>query len=625
MDKKTRLTKLILALQGKWQLILSAISLLAIIVHFALKKFAPISADLSLYAIIFAGGATFSFQIFARLLQGKFGADIVALLALILAIYLQENLTCALIILMLSSGQALEEFASKRASFILSALAKRMPAIVHLANQSNFVDIGLNEVKVGDLVAIFPHEICPVDGEIIQGSGSMDESYLSGEPYKIKKTTGSKVLSGAINGDSLFVVRTEKLPQDSRYAKIVEVIRRAEEQRPEIRRLADKIGAVFAPLALLIAGVSYLLTDSATNFLAVLTIATPCPLLIAVPIAIISAISIAAQRGIIIKDPGILERLPTCSTAIFDKTGTLTYGEPALTEIIALADFSVEEILQKTASLERYSRHPLAGAILKAAKQKNLILLDATNVAEKPGEGMFGNVAKQDVLITNRKNLDRFSRACSKPITEAEAGLECFIIINQIVAGILRFRDEPRAESHGFINHLAPNHGFKKVILLSGDHDSEVSYLAKILGIKESYSSQTPEQKLSFVSRETALAPTLFMGDGINDAAAIMAATAGIAFGQNNSVTSESASAVILENNLQKVDELIHISDSMRKIALQSALGGMILSLIGMGFAACGMISPAMGALFQQIIDFLAIINSLRLAFGKKIVSDSLL
>jgi P-type E1-E2 ATPase len=299
----------------------------------------------------------------------------------------------------------------------------------------------------------------------------------------------------------------------------------------------------------------------------------------------------------------------------------LTYGEPNISEIIALDEFTENEILQKTASLERYSRHPLAGSILKEAQKRNLLLLDAQNIAEKPGYGMIGNIGDKEIIITSRKKIHEF-QASKIPLPELTEGMECVIIINKKVAGILHFRDLERPESKSFINHLGPNHNFKKIILLSGDRASEVNYLAKKLGINNYFSSQSPEQKLEIVKKESQNAPTLFMGDGINDAPALMLASVGIAFGQGNNITSESSGAVILESNLLKVDELIHISIFTRKIILQSAIGGMIFSIVGMILASFGWVSPAQGAIAQQIIDAIAIINALRLTFVKNIHSD---
>ncbi len=607
--------------KDKWQLLLSVASVASLVIHYFAKFALKIDENYSLFFVLIVGGIPLLIQIFLKIIKGNLGADLIAFMALILAIYLHENVAGVLIILMLASSQALEEFASHRASFVLEALAQRMPTIAHLKSENNFFDTEIAKIKINDLIAIFPHEICPIDGEVVEGRGSMDESYLTGEPYRISKTIGSKVLSGAINGESLFVIKTEKLPADSRYGKIMEVMKQAKEQRPEIRKLADKIGAIFAPITIIIASTSYYFTHDLTNFLAVLTIATPCPLLIAVPIAIISAISISARQGIIIKDARILEKLSICTTAIFDKTGTLTFGEPNISEIIALDEFSAEEILQKTASLERYSRHPLAGSILKEAQKRNLILLDAQDISEKPGYGMIGNIGEQEIIITSRKKIHEFQPS-KIPLPELSDGMECVIIINKKVAGILHFRDLERPESKSFINHLAPNHNFKKIILLSGDRDSEVNYLAEKLGINNYFSSQSPEQKLEIVKKETQNAPTLFMGDGINDAPALMLASVGIAFGQGNNITSESSGAVILESNLLKVDELIHISIFTRKIILQSAIGGMVFSVVGMILASFGLISPSEGAIAQQIIDAVAIVNALRLTITKNVVSD---
>lgn len=364
----------------------------------------------------------------------------------------------------------------------------------------------------------------------------------------------------------------------------------------------------------------WLVTGDALRFLSVLVIATPCPLIIAIPITIIGAISMAARLGIIIKDPTVLERLPTCRTAIFDKTGTLTYGKPELTEILPAAGLSADDILGRAASLERYSKHPLASAIIQAAEKAKLVLIEAASVSEKPGQGLTGMVAGHEIAVTSRKKLLQLQPELTLPPTAA--GLESIIVMDGKYAATLRFRDAPRSDGKSFIGHLAPSHQFNKIMLVSGDRESEVSYLAELLGIEETLASQSPEQKVTIVREETAKAPTLFMGDGINDAPALASATVGIAFGQHSSVTAEAAGVVIMENSLAKVDELLHISTRLRLIALQSAIGGMALSLIGMGFAAAGYISPVQAALFQEFIDVLAIMNALRLSLGKRIETD---
>jgi heavy metal translocating P-type ATPase len=605
-----------------FEISLIGLSLLSIVVYYALKFTNQPLPYLPLLLATIIAGVPLVWQILRKLIRGNLGADMLAVIALVVAVFVQEYLAAVLVVIMLLSGQVLEGYAMQKASSVLLALASRMPSIAHLKNGEKLQDIAIVDIKIGDAIVVFPHETCPVDGVVIDGHGSMDESYLTGEPYRISKAPGVSVLSGAINGDSMLVVRAEKLSSDSRYSKIMEVMQDAENKKPELRRLGDQIGAIFAPLALIIAGVSWYLSGDIMRFLSVLIIATPCPLLIAVPVAIISAISIAAKRGIIIKDPKVLERLPLCRTAIFDKTGTLTYGEAELVNIITVANIDKDFLLQQVASVERYSKHPLSGAILRKAKELKIALLEAESVSEKPGEGLVGLVKGIEIKVTSRKKLLQNDIKAEKQLPPISAGLECVVLQNGKYVASLQFRDTPRTDGKPFISHLGPNHQFSKIMLVSGDRASEVEYLAKLLDIKETYSSQTPEQKLEIVRRENKLAPTLFMGDGINDAPALTNATVGIAFGGVNAVTTESAGAVIMENTLQKVDELIHISSSMRKILLQSAVGGMALSLVGMGFASFGLITPVMGAIFQQAIDAVAIGNSLRLTFSNNIKTD---
>src|ERR1700720_2308214 len=270
---------------------------------------------------------------------------------------------------MLSGGEALEAYAVRSASSVLAALAKRMPSVAHRKQDGQVADVALDAVAVGDTLVVFPHEICPLDGTVVEGHGVMDESYLTGEPYQMSKATGSTVLSGAVNGDSALTIRADRLVVDSRYAKIMQVMRASEQGRPRLRRLGDQLGAIYTPVAVSVALVAWAVSLDPTRFLAVLVVATPCPLLIAIPVAIIGAISLAARRGIVIRDPALLEVVGSCRVAIFDKTGTLTYGRPVFVELNVIQGFNRNDILQFIASLERYSRHPLAGPIVEAARE----------------------------------------------------------------------------------------------------------------------------------------------------------------------------------------------------------------------------------------------------------------
>ena len=613
---------LITILKTKWQSFIALLSLIAIMVYLILIAVNTAFANVLLLFLIAIGGVPLFLQIILKLLKGNFGADSLAAIALITGVILQEYLAASLIILMLASGQTLERYALRKASSVLLALVKRMPTIAHRQINSEIEDISLIDIHIDDEIVIYPHETCPVDGIVIDGNGSMDESYLTGEPYQISKAPGASVLSGAINGESVLIIQATKLAVDSRYSVIVKVLEEAEQKRPSIRRLGDQIGAIFAPIALLFAIGAWYFSNNAVRFLAVLVIATPCPLLIAIPITIISAISRAAKQAIIIKDPTVLEQLPACKTAIFDKTGTLTYGKPTLTEISTAENYTKEQVLGYVGSLERYSKHPLASAIIKATQERHIDLIESTNVSEKPGQGLNGIINHREVQITSRKKLLEILPECKSLLPPVSPGLECIILLDNQYAASLHFHDAPRVDSKSFISHLMPAHQFKKIMLVSGDRESEVNYLAGLVPFTEIYASQSPEQKLAIVRDEMKKAPTVFMGDGINDAPALTAATVGIAFGQQSNVTAEAAGAVIMENTLSKVDELLHLSINTRNIAAQSAIGGMLLSIIGMGFAATGFISPVMGAVLQECIDIIAIVNALRLAFGSKIKID---
>ena len=353
-----------------------------------------------------------------------------------------------------------------------------------------------------------------------------------------------------------------------------------------------------------------------------LVVATPCPLVIAIPVAIIGSISLAAKRGIIIKDPAILEKLSTCRVAIFDKTGTLTYGKPKLTDILLADGFTKSAVLSLVASVERYSKHPLSGAILSAANDAGTALQDAVEAKEIPGDGMRATINGHTIHVTGRGKLAKVSPELMAALPEVSAGMECIVLVDGAYAATFRFRDEPRPEGKHFIQHLNPKHQIRRAMLVSGDREAEVAYVAKQVGITEVFAGQIPEQKLALVRAETAKAPTVFLGDGINDAPALTAATVGIAFGYNSEITGEAADAVILDSSLEKVDILLHIGRRMRTIALQSAVGGMALSLIGMVLAATGHLSPVAGAVGQEIIDVLAVLNALRAALPPKALSD---
>lgn len=592
-----------------------------LVFRFLIIRLAPF-ANYPLYLNLFVGGLALLVILLRKMFRLEFGSDLIAGVSIITSIILEQYLAGSIVVLMLSGGQSLEKYAVRVASKVLEVMAKRAPTIAHRKKQETIEDISVEKIEIGDIILIFPHEICPVDGEVIAGKGIMDESYLTGEPFLLSKAPGSQVLSGAINGDESLTVRAIKLAIDSRYAKIMQVMSETEQKRPRMRRLADQLGAWYTPLSILIAVLAWLISGEAIRFLAVLVIATPCPLLIGIPVAIIGSISLSARRGILIKNPVVLEQFDQCKTIIFDKTGTLTYGKPVLTEQIMFNHNDSKVILKMAASIERYSKHPLASAIIEQASEEKLDLVDVRMISEPKGKGLRGFIEGHEIVLTSRKQLDTLGLGDKKILLPEGIGLECLVILDGNLAAYYRFRDMPRKESGLFVQHLFPKHHFKKIMIVSGDREEEVKYLADSLGITEIYANKSPEEKVEIVVNETALTKTVYLGDGINDAPALLMATVGIALGQNSDITAEAAGAVVMDNSLETVDEFLHLSHRMRVIGLQSALGGISLSILGMVIAAFGFLPPVAGAISQEVIDVLAILNSLRTAWSPTKLTD---
>ncbi len=602
--------------------IIAILATIGIGVHLVLRVIDHPVQQWPLYVTLIVGGAPLVFDLLRDILKGRFGADFLAGISIVTAALLGEWLAGAIVVLMLSGGETLEAYAVRRAGSLLEALAKRMPSQAHRSDGDGLEDIPIDAIEIDDRIVVMPHEICPVDGVVVEGHGKMDESYLTGEPYEVSKAPGVEVLSGAINGESALTIRATRLARDSRYARIMEVMDEARQTRPEMRKLADRLGGWYTPLAVAIGVAAWLVSGEPIRFLAVMVIATPCPLLIAIPVAILGAISLAARKAIVVRDPRILEQIDRCRTLILDKTGTLTLGRPELTDAHTAERFDAGRILSLTASAERYSKHPLGAAILRAAKAQGLPLYPATSVAEPPGQGMTAEVDGHQLRITSRNALLDEAHDATDHLPEIQAGLECVVLLDGEYATTFRFHDEPRAEGRSFIEHLDPHHRFERVMLVSGDRRAEVEYLARRVGIEEIHAEKSPEEKVAIVEAETKKAPTLFVGDGINDAPALMAATVGVAFGQANEITTEAAGAVIMEPSLIRLDELFHIASRLRSVALQSAGLGMTLSVGGMVLAALGGLTPVAGAIAQEVIDLVAVLNALRVPFAGDRLTD---
>lgn len=564
--------------------------------------------DLIYLAITLAAAVPVLHRIGRELLAGNWATDLIAGVSIVTGIATGQYLVALIIIVMITGGGLLESYAVRRASSALSALAERMPSVAHRVMGEGHEDVTLEELQPGDRVLIFPHEVAPADGVVVKGQGRMDESFLTGEPWEVKKAPGVTVISGAMNGASLLEVEVLRRPADSRYAQIMAVMEESELKRPRIRRLADQLGAWYSPVALVIAAAAGWWAHDWQRFLAVIVVATPCPLLISIPVALIGSISRAARAGIVVRDPAILEEMPRVSTFIFDKTGTLTRGKPMLAAIHARGDET--EALAAIASLERYSKHPLAAPLLDAAEKRGLELWDAEEVSEEPGLGLSARRLGVRYQVVGRKQYPG-------ELPELPAGhLECLLLRDGQLLASFQFFDAPRPDTRLFLDHLGPKHGGTRTVLLTGDQEGAARVLAAQVGIREVLAAQSPEQKLEFVRRATAAGPTLYVGDGINDGPALTAATVGVAFGMTTNVAAATASAIILEPSLGKIDELLHLGLRLRRVALQSTVGGLGLSAVGMVLAAMGYLPPIYGALLQEAIDIASVLNALRTALG---------
>lgn len=621
--QRGRLASFVRTTEGR----LAALTVLAIGVHLVLSVAAPRAwAVAPLVAVVVGGGVPLVWRVLRALLRREAGADLLAAVSILASVALGEWLVAAIIVLMMSGGEALEAAATARASATLDALARRSPTLAHRLRGSDLADgvddVGADDVAVGDLVAVLPHELCPVDGVVVAGHGSMDESYLTGEPYVVPKSVGSTVLSGAVNGEVAVVVRAGAVAADSRYAQIVGVLREAEERRPPMRRLADRLGGWYTAGALALAALGWLVSGDPKRFLAVVVIATPCPLLIGVPVAIIGAISLAARRAIVVRNPAALEQLSRVRTVLFDKTGTLTYGRPVVTEVVTAPGVDAGDVLAAAAAVEAYSRHPLAAAVVAEAERRGLQVPGVASVSERPGQGLAGQVNGRRVRVTDRARALALDPSAAGLVPDAAAGLECVVVLDDRYAAVVRFRDQPRGDAAAFVAHLAERHGVRETVLISGDRASEVEYLAGLVGIADVHAGVSPEGKLDVVRERTARAPTLFLGDGINDAPAMTAASVGVAFGATSDVTAEAADIVVLDSSMERLDDLLHIGDRMRRIALQSAVGGIAASAVGMALAVAGLLTPLAGAVAQEFIDVAAILAAARVAVVRGPLAD---
>ncbi len=541
--------------------------------------------------------------------KGQFASDIVAMLAIITAVFLNEAFAGAIVVLMQSGGEAIERYGFQKASSSLEALLKRAPrkARRKTPNIDQVEEIDVKDVQVGDILIIRPGDMIPVDGTVMQGSTEIDESAITGEPLDKKKIAGGLLLSGSINISGAIEMRADKKSGDSQYEKIVKLVQKAQEEKAPIQRLADRYAIFFTPLTLSMALLGFIITQDVVTILSVLVVATPCPLILATPLAVICGINQAAKEGIIVKGGAPIEQIGTADAILFDKTGTITFGTPVIQEIIALGDETKEQILFHAAIIEQFSTHSVAKAIVAESLKRDKTLPFPKNFSEVPGQGVSGEIEGHHYTIGSSTLLK-----IKQPPNEKN-GVLIYVFKNELCIGTIALTDHIRPHVPQIIQELK-DLGIKEVMMITGDNKESAKRIAHEAGIEHFASELFPEQKAEIVEQFKKKYKTLVMvGDGINDAPALASASVGIAMGAHGTaVSAEAANIVLLVDDLSKVVSAVSIGKRMLFIAKQSIFIGIGLSFLLMILAAIGQIPPPLGALLQEIIDVTVILNALR-------------
>jgi heavy metal translocating P-type ATPase len=543
--------------------------------------------------------------------SGQYGLDVLAITAIVTSVILGEYWAAMVIVLMLTGGEALEDYAEKRAKTELTALLNQAPKKAHVLKGRKITDVLASKVQKGDKLIIRPGELIPVDCVILEGSASLNESSLTGESLPVEKRVNDELLSGSINLDSVLTVRALRLAEDSQYEQIIKLVKSAATTQAPFVRLADRYSIPFSVISFIIAGTTWALTGQPIRFLEVLVVATPCPLLLGAPIALISGMSRAAKHGIIIKTGSALEKLAQTKTIAFDKTGTLTVGEPTVSSVKTFGKFSRSDVLAAAASLESHSNHSLATAIVDAATNQKIKLSKVSKVKETAGLGLSGQVGRQHVLVGKAGLLDQYDVALPGELNAESKTTASFVVINGQFAGTITFSDKLRPEAKSTLARLK-HAGIKHILMVTGDSTATAKLIAKQIGLTDVKADCLPADKLRVVE-SIVRRPVAFVGDGVNDAPVLTAADVGIALGARGSAAaSESADVVIMLDDLSRVASAIEIAKRTFFIAKQSILIGILISVGLMFIFATGKFKPVYGAAIQELVDVTVIINALR-------------
>jgi heavy metal translocating P-type ATPase len=560
--------------------------------------------------------------VMAALRRRQAGVDVIAVLSLVGTLVVHEYLAGSLIAVMLAGGRALEAAAEHRASHDMRALLERAPRFARRRNGAQVTTIPLDEVVVGDLLVVGSGEVVPADGTIADAVAVLDESALTGEPLQVERKRGESVRSGVVNAGSAFELCATDTAENSTYAGIVRLAEQAGAENAPVVRLADRFAAWFLPLALLVAGGAWLASGSVVRAVAVLVVATPCPLLLAAPVAIVSGLSRASRRGVVIRSGGALENLGHATTLAMDKTGTLTVGRPAVVEVAAAPGYEAAEILRLAASVDQFSPHVLAEAIVAEALNKGLQLALPEDVVEQPGRGVSATIDGRQLGVGKLAGEIVPGEWAPTVINQArlDSAAVSWVSVDDTVVGAILLRDPLRRNASRTMRRLRAA-GLNRLVMLTGDRVEPAREIGALLGLDEIYSQLSPADKVAAVRREQGRAPTVMVGDGVNDAPALAAATVGVAMGARGATaSSEAADIVLTTDRLDRLADARDIARWSRHIAVQSAAVGMALSLMAMAVAAVGWLPPALGALIQEGIDIAVILNALRALGGNPAV-----
>jgi heavy metal translocating P-type ATPase len=565
------------------------------------------------------------FSMLRDFLAGRFGVDSIALVSMAAALVLGQNLAGIIIAIMYAGGNVLEDFAIARAERDLRSLIDRAPRVAHRRDGSTIEDVPIDQVAIGDTILVRGGEIVPVDGVVLSPSAIIDEAALTGEPIPVSRQVGELARSGSLNAGDSFEIRASTIASESTYAGIVRMVSAAQTAKSPFIRMADRYALLLLPITLAIAAGAWFFSNDPVRALAVLVAATPCPLILAAPVAFIAGVAQAAKRGILVKGSGPLEALAHTHTVIFDKTGTLTIGGARLVAVEAAPGHSADEILRIAGSLEQASHHVVAAAIINAATVRGLKLAIPSNAHETMGSGLEGvidgrtvRVGSHQMVCGSHKPEGWALRALRRAAWRS--ALSVFVAVEGQLIGVILLADELRRETARAVQSLRTA-GVSRIIMVTGDRTDAAETIGAALDLDAVLAEREPADKVDAVTTEQRQSPTAMVGDGINDAPALAAASVGIAMGARGaSASSEAADVVILVDRLDRVAEAFSIALRTRDIALQSILAGMALSGVAMGFAAVGLLPPIAGALTQEVIDVAVIVNALRaLTSGHKL------